>query len=309
MARLPKPGGDAGKWDTILNEYLLVAHNPDGTLRTDSVQALTGGTVGLGDLKTANPPGQVIKNLVLSNDGTNLLWRKDAIINVRDYGATGDGVTDDTDAIKAAINAATYGGTVQFPRGKYMIRGIKVKSRGTQLSSTRGGVQLVRISGTDPLVDMSGTGLTDGHLRFCSLFSMTLNGNNLPGPLLRSYYADDLVFRDISFSNCPGVATDFVEVWDSRLYDCSWEKCGSLTDPAMLMRNTATSDPNTFGYSTDNTNQIQFLGCRWEEFRNGALRLDGAAYGSTQLLNGIFMVSCKTRRNGPTPRRILPWPG
>ncbi len=35
MPRLPTPDGDAGSWGTILNEYLLVEHDADGTLRPD----------------------------------------------------------------------------------------------------------------------------------------------------------------------------------------------------------------------------------------------------------------------------------
>ncbi len=31
MARLPQPGGDDGTWGDILNEFLKIAHNPDGT--------------------------------------------------------------------------------------------------------------------------------------------------------------------------------------------------------------------------------------------------------------------------------------
>lgn len=31
MAHLPTPGGDDGQWGTILNEFLEVEHNPDGT--------------------------------------------------------------------------------------------------------------------------------------------------------------------------------------------------------------------------------------------------------------------------------------
>lgn len=43
------------------------------------------------------------------------------VFNVKDYGATGDGVTDDTAAIEAAITAAPAGTTVFFPAGVYLV--------------------------------------------------------------------------------------------------------------------------------------------------------------------------------------------
>ena len=43
-----------------------------------------------------------------------------AVINVLDYGAKGDGVTDDTSSIQAAFNASTNGQYVYFPVGTYL---------------------------------------------------------------------------------------------------------------------------------------------------------------------------------------------
>ena len=47
MARLPTPGGDDGTWGDVLNDFLGVAHNSDGSLKS-SLQGATGpaGTMG-----------------------------------------------------------------------------------------------------------------------------------------------------------------------------------------------------------------------------------------------------------------------
>lgn len=55
------------------------------------------------------------------------------IVNVRDFGARGNGVADDTDGINSAIRAlGTAGGTCEIPEGKYRcdaVRGILMASR------------------------------------------------------------------------------------------------------------------------------------------------------------------------------------
>ena len=292
MARLPTPGGDDKVWAKLLNEFLLVSHNPDGTPRQEAVTALAAATVGLKDLKTINPPSQDVKSLLLSNNGTSLVWKQTIEINVRDYGAVGDGITDDTEAVQAAVNDTSDGGAVVFPRGVFMVRGIKINNKGTSLiGNGRWATRIVRLSGTAPVIDISGHATGVGHARYDSLSSLTISGNGLPGPLLRSYYADSCVYREVGFLHCKGLAVDLVEVWDTRFDECTWEDCGSTEAPAVLLRNSTAK--GTFGYSLDNTNQIYFTGCRWEGFRNGAIRLDGGANGSQQLLNGIFFVSCK----------------
>jgi hypothetical protein len=60
------------------------------------------------------------------------------IVSVKDFGATGNGYVDDTEAIQAAINAAAgiggsvdghYGGAVFFPPGEYLTRTITLDER------------------------------------------------------------------------------------------------------------------------------------------------------------------------------------
>ena len=59
-------------------------------------------------------------NSVLSNVGDKL----SQYVSVKDFGATGDGTTDDTNAIQAALNASKY---VYVPEGVYKITTIQLK--------------------------------------------------------------------------------------------------------------------------------------------------------------------------------------
>ena len=54
-----------------------------------------------------------------------------AVLNVKDFGATGDGETLDSTAIQAAIMAAPKGGRIVVPAGKYKILPIFLKSHMT----------------------------------------------------------------------------------------------------------------------------------------------------------------------------------
>ena len=51
-----------------------------------------------------------------------------ACIDVRDFGAVGDGVTDDTDAIQNAIHVCPWQGRVTVPAGTYYVRPLVLKS-------------------------------------------------------------------------------------------------------------------------------------------------------------------------------------
>ncbi len=61
---------------------------------------------------------------VMYNAGTWGAWKRaaDSLINVKDYGAIGDNVTDDTTAINAALVVA-QGRKLTFPKGQYKVTG------------------------------------------------------------------------------------------------------------------------------------------------------------------------------------------
>ena len=54
-------------------------------------------------------------------DGTKWTGGSGYTANVKDFGAVGDGVTDDSEAVQSALNSVrdNGGGTVVFPRATY----------------------------------------------------------------------------------------------------------------------------------------------------------------------------------------------
>ncbi len=73
MARLPQPGGDTGNWGEILNDYLSVAHNPDGSHKsgngTTVVNVASSGTAQVLDLSA----GDIFEITLTANCSISLL--------------------------------------------------------------------------------------------------------------------------------------------------------------------------------------------------------------------------------------------
>lgn len=272
----------------------ILSYFRQGQARSTGVQMTTEGDITYAGT-LAGPGGDV----------TSLDW-----FNVKDYGAVGDNSTNDRAAVQGTIDACSNagGGVVYAPPGTYAITpvngvGLSVPSNVTLLGAGRRVSSLRRNGAASVLVDMSGpssddTGAT--HVRYSGIQSMTLNGNSQTGAVLRCYYTDNCVFRDVFFTSSSEQLVDGVEFWDSRFYNCQFESSGgtnSATLPGVHLRNASSATPGAFGYSLDNTNQIVFNACRWENFHNGALRIeDGSVAGNNP--NTIYVTDCKMETSG-----------
>lgn len=245
--------------------------------------------------------------------GLQSLWQAtmQSFVNVcaPPYSADPTGVADSTVAIQNAINAAdAANGVVCIPAGTYRVTPASTTVAGLILNNGSTGCQNMRIVGAGqgtvllktaagPLIDMSGpatdtTGAT--HCRWCSLESLQLNGNGFAGTLVRTYYADDLYFRDVQYLNNADVAHDTAEFWDSRFYNCVWQSCGSTTanasTPNVLLRNSAAA--SGYGASTDNVNNIHFTSCRFEGAKTGSIWVQQGVSNSNNE-NAIRITDCK----------------
>jgi hypothetical protein len=136
------------------------------------------------------------------------------VYDVTTYGAQGDGTTDDSNAIQAAIDAANArgGGTIVFPAGAFRVtRAITIYSRivfrgagmgATTIRKSNGGGRYPVIR--SPNYDPPGTPPTE--INNWSLQNISLDGNKAGGPLghgLQAYGYGWTLFN-VSIANCAG---------------------------------------------------------------------------------------------------------
>ena len=78
--------------------------------------------------------------------------------NVKSFGAIGDGRTDDTAPIRAAIAAANTlgGGVVYLPTGSYLVSGTLTFSNGVSLAGSGRWSTNIRYTGTGICLDLFG---------------------------------------------------------------------------------------------------------------------------------------------------------
>ncbi len=153
---------------------------------------------------------------VLRTDGNGILtWVSQLRVNVKDYGATGDGTTDDRTAIVNAIAAIPVtGGTVFFPVGRYKVssqilvdKPVSYEGVPVMRYTTSGGFEYEAGS----VIVSGGSGITLLKIRPTVLGAINWRGSSI----------SNLHFIDLAGKN--DTLVKIVEVQNTRIHDCSFQ--------------------------------------------------------------------------------------
>ena len=148
----------------------------------------------------------------------NINLSAQSFINVRKFGAKGDGVTDDTDAVRSAINhvLSLNGGVLFFPTGVYITKKLTIynemffvgEGRGNSIIKLKDGANENLIEGyqSGTLWDTNSTGgLTHYGLKDIELDGN--NTNNTSGSCL-AVYGQEPYILNVSIKNSPEYGRD-----------------------------------------------------------------------------------------------------
>jgi|OM-RGC.v1.001497788 hypothetical protein len=120
--------GEGSKFPTLStgDYFYLTISSANGTFEVVKVTARAGDAMTIvraqeGSIANSFAAGSLVELRVTSFSVTDSVIGYGPFVNVKAYGAVGDGTTNDTTAIQAAIAAATINGTVFFPKGTYLV--------------------------------------------------------------------------------------------------------------------------------------------------------------------------------------------
>lgn len=202
------------------------------------------------------------------------------LVSVLDFGAKGDGVTDDTAALQAAITALANGGTLHIPKGIYLTSQV-LNLSGKKLHLVGDGINQTVIRASIAMSYLlaaveSSTAYSFNEFR---VEGIQFDGNNLAQVGFNLAHRHYCTFKDCAFFNNTDFAHTAKNSWLNNYYNCVFGACpvgvflqGSNHRNAFYscswIGNSTTGLQIIDG--TDGNSAITFNNCDWE-FQNGPL--------------------------------------
>jgi hypothetical protein len=242
---------------TQLDAYIQALYDNDGQLSSEDYQLIINYILSNGEPDTkprdliqirrgneADLPVLAIAELAFTTDTLKLFIggisgneqiNKTVFLDVKNFGAKGDGATNDTDAIQAAIDfAELLGATITFPYGTYLVDTLRIQSNIELLGDK--GATLKQRPYTGNLINLSGTS------KSVAIRNLSFDGNRLAQAAKatnNTIFADDVegtpanpfvlriencVFRNQCFSsvnyygNFTATGEEFIYIQNNEFY-------------------------------------------------------------------------------------------
>jgi hypothetical protein len=247
-------------------------------------------------------------------------------LNVLDFGAKGDNVTDDTAAIQAALAACPMGGIVYLPAGAYRTSAPLTIPPAVTLMGTH--TNLMAVVGLvdppcyiKPLASFAGTSVitfldqAEGGYSTISaehrILNVMIDGSDLTDPGIDGIGAkgniQNVGLRDVTIRRVTGAGINtqfnagfFPYSW--RLHRVMIDNCGwhgfalqVMTDITLIDCQAIGNGAN--GFEINNAANSQMIGCRAEWNDNNGIHITGNWATGTGS-GGMLLSGCSTDRNG-----------
>jgi len=202
----------------------------------------------------------------------NMVEIKTEVFNIRSFGAKGDGVSMDTDAIQAAIDtcAENGGGIVIFPAGNYLIGSIFIKSNVTlylAAEATLLGSKKLR----DYAINIEGCHL-EGYpfLNKCLIYAENVKNIGLVGQGSINGQGQAFPFKSaenkmgerpmlMRFVNCQNIFLTGLTLKDAGSWCSNFISCDNIKIDAIKIHNRANG--NNDGFDIDGCQNVSISNC------------------------------------------------
>ena len=214
--------------------------------------------------------------------------RPDYVINVRNYGAKGDGTTCDTAAINLALYAAPKNSTVYIPKGNYPVHQVLLKSgvdiyleKGASLIQCANRKELAIIKGYERSydhIDAEVNSTWEGHPldSYASLIygkSVTdvhiygdgnLNGNGDISGFWEQPKSKNVAYRpkNILLVDCVNIQVSGISTTNSASWNIHLHGCDDVSLRALQVSSDENS-PDTDGVSPESCHAVEIIGCNF----------------------------------------------